>query len=251
MALEPWVNPLLSRRTCSPRYGPPFWRGESAGVAKRPSERFSPPEIPTRYDSQLSLRCRLCDALATIARGGAPLRVRAAPCSAGGSAPPRGAPAGRDPPPRAAHTPHTWRRSPRGTPLARAPPAVSPTPGVSGCPPRLVVSDSPPGLLGGILWYRPGLCQCRFRNGYRPVFGAKIVHFSEASGGLSSASTGQNRQHNCLASAHPCSPLDEDSSKEVGGLACISRFSSWSTSTSGSGGSAWCSGLGGSSFAAA
>jgi hypothetical protein len=36
MVLERWTNPKPRRRTCSPRYGVPPCRGESAGVAKRP-----------------------------------------------------------------------------------------------------------------------------------------------------------------------------------------------------------------------
>jgi type IV pilus biogenesis protein CpaD/CtpE len=54
--LERWTNPKLSRRTCTCEYGLQSWRGESAGVAKRPRGR-SPTRKPSRYDSPL-LRCR-------------------------------------------------------------------------------------------------------------------------------------------------------------------------------------------------
>ena len=43
MALERWTIPKLQRRTCSPRYGRPYWRKNSAGVAKRPRELISHP----------------------------------------------------------------------------------------------------------------------------------------------------------------------------------------------------------------
>jgi hypothetical protein len=56
-ALERWTNPKLSRRTCSPRYGLQSCRGRSAGVSKRPRERF-PTRNPNHYDSQLFHRLR-------------------------------------------------------------------------------------------------------------------------------------------------------------------------------------------------
>jgi hypothetical protein len=45
--LERGTNPYLSRRACTCEYGLQSWRGESAGVAKRPREPHLPPEIPT------------------------------------------------------------------------------------------------------------------------------------------------------------------------------------------------------------
>jgi hypothetical protein len=39
------------------------------------------------------------------------------------------------------------------------------------------------------------------RKGYIGLYRASIAIFSSASAGLSSASTGQNRQHNCFPSA--------------------------------------------------
>jgi hypothetical protein len=45
--LERGTNPYLSRRACTCENGLQSWRGESAGVAKRPREPHLPPEIPT------------------------------------------------------------------------------------------------------------------------------------------------------------------------------------------------------------
>jgi hypothetical protein len=50
-ALERRTNPKLSCRACSHRYEPQSFRGESAGVAKRPRER-SLARVPNVYDSQ-------------------------------------------------------------------------------------------------------------------------------------------------------------------------------------------------------
>jgi serine/threonine protein kinase len=52
MALERWTNPKPQRRPRRPRYGVLSCRGGSAGVAKRPRERYLPPETP-RNDSHL------------------------------------------------------------------------------------------------------------------------------------------------------------------------------------------------------
>ena len=49
----------------------------------------------------------------------------------------------------------------------------------------------------------PGLCQCRFRIAIEACIGLTIPRISLAlCAGLSSASAGQNRQHNCFPSAH-------------------------------------------------
>ena len=40
------------------------------------------------------------------------------------------------------------------------------------------------GLLGSFLCYRPGLCQCRFRVGYKGLCRAEIAEFSPANAGL-------------------------------------------------------------------
>jgi hypothetical protein len=47
MALERWTNPKQSRRMCTCEYGLQSCSGKSAGVAKRPRELISPPEIPS------------------------------------------------------------------------------------------------------------------------------------------------------------------------------------------------------------
>ena len=57
-SLNEGQRPTRSRRTCSPRYGLPSWRGESAAVAKRPRER-SPTEIPDVTFATFPSRCRV------------------------------------------------------------------------------------------------------------------------------------------------------------------------------------------------
>ena len=47
------------------------------------------------------------------------------------------------------------------------------------------------GLLGGCLWYRPGLCQCRFRKGY-------IGPNRRIIAGRSRFTAVPGRQHNCF-----------------------------------------------------
>jgi hypothetical protein len=47
MVLERWANPKLSRRTCTCEYGLQSWRGDSAGVAKRPRELNLPSKSRT------------------------------------------------------------------------------------------------------------------------------------------------------------------------------------------------------------
>jgi hypothetical protein len=37
---------------------------------------------------------------------------------------------------------------------------------------------APQRLFPSCLWYRPGLCQCRFRIGYKGLYGALIAQFS-------------------------------------------------------------------------
>jgi hypothetical protein len=44
-------------------------------------------------------------------------------------------------------------------------PALLLSTGAAGNPSR----NPEPGLLGSFLWYRPGLCHCRFRTGYLPI----------------------------------------------------------------------------------
>jgi hypothetical protein len=46
-----------------------------------------------------------------------------------------------------------------------------------------------------------GSGQCRFRKAYKGLYTASIAKSSPATAGLSSASTGQNRQHSCFPSA--------------------------------------------------
>jgi hypothetical protein len=55
MVLERWTNPERSSRACAFEHGLQSWRGESAGVAKRPKR--SPTRNPYRSDSQLLRRC--------------------------------------------------------------------------------------------------------------------------------------------------------------------------------------------------
>jgi hypothetical protein len=78
----------------------------------------------------------------------------------------------------------------------------SPSAPPSRAPPRLQ-THAPvhrSGRWGSFWWYRPGLCQCRFRLG--GLYRAFIANsFFPASAELSSASTGQSRQHNCFASS--------------------------------------------------
>jgi hypothetical protein len=40
------------------------------------------------------------------------------------------------------------------------------------------------GLLGNFVWFRPGLCQCRFRISYKGLYRASIAAFTPASAGL-------------------------------------------------------------------
>jgi hypothetical protein len=46
-----------------------------------------------------------------------------------------------------------------------------------------------PALLGSVAWYRPGLCQCRFRTGYNGLCRASTARFPPAGAGLRSGST--------------------------------------------------------------
>jgi hypothetical protein len=57
--------------------------------------------------------------------------------------------------------------------------------------------------VGSFLWYRTGLCQCRFRKG---LFRAQIAEFPPAGAGLSSAS--QSRQDSCFLSAFALTELN-------------------------------------------
>jgi hypothetical protein len=59
-----------------------------------------------------------------------------------------------------------------------------------------------PGLLGSFLWYRPGLCQCRFRIAIRACLGLNR-HIFSASAGLGSASTVKTASHQPLLCTLP------------------------------------------------
>jgi hypothetical protein len=56
LALDDKQIPTLSRRACRPWYGLQFWRGESAGVAKRPRELISHPQLPPSRFATFSSR---------------------------------------------------------------------------------------------------------------------------------------------------------------------------------------------------
>jgi hypothetical protein len=90
------------------------------------------------------------------------------------------------------------------------PPPTAPPPRPIRLPPRsppvrLNPHPPQPGLLGSFLWYRPGLCHCRFGYAIKDLYGAKIARFPPAQAGFTA---GQSRftavpgwQNNCFPSA--------------------------------------------------